>query len=279
MLVHRGDVCGAEQIFIDPYGMPHKRIGNVVIPPFLQASAVVALRDTWKPRSGSTLIVVPRGLGPPDVDALGLLVALAEQWSPEAIKPESLRLKVSHNQFSPSDMMKTLVAGGKLQVPRHPFIERTLECRTGHGQEPTDHRCFLTRLPPSLIPVSTLQGSERRHERWADVDTEDESDCRVPEGGAKVVVICADPRYLVMQEYMRVKQFHDIYQVEIGSNEPLEVARFLELGLQASMIQSLKTLTEWAREELRRPLQVKLFLIEEFVSEPDMALLGLARFL
>eukprot|EP00418_Pyrodinium_bahamense_P003234 CAMPEP_0179011184 /NCGR_PEP_ID=MMETSP0796-20121207/528_1 /TAXON_ID=73915 /ORGANISM="Pyrodinium bahamense, Strain pbaha01" /LENGTH=275 /DNA_ID=CAMNT_0020706545 /DNA_START=110 /DNA_END=933 /DNA_ORIENTATION=+ len=275
MLIDRAEACASERIFIEPYGVPHKRIGNVLIPPVLQASAIAALRETWKPRSGSRLMVVPLGIMPPDTDGLGLLIALAEQWNPDVIKAESSLLNTLHYQGLLSDIVKTLVAGGNFQVPKHPFIDRTLECRAGCGEELADHRCFLTKLPASLIPASTLQGSGRRHERWPDVDTEDESDCSA-EGGAKVVVICADPRYLVMQEYMRVKQFRDFYQMA-GSNEPLEVPRFLELGLQASLIQSLKILTEWAREEQRLPSQVRLFLIEEFVSEPDVALLGLAR--
>eukprot|EP00418_Pyrodinium_bahamense_P090358 CAMPEP_0179035028 /NCGR_PEP_ID=MMETSP0796-20121207/12905_1 /TAXON_ID=73915 /ORGANISM="Pyrodinium bahamense, Strain pbaha01" /LENGTH=376 /DNA_ID=CAMNT_0020731299 /DNA_START=188 /DNA_END=1314 /DNA_ORIENTATION=- len=280
MLIDRADACASERIFIDPYGLPHKRIGYVQIPAVLLASDIAALRETWKPRNGSRLVVVPVGIEPPDTDGLGLLVALAEQWSPGAIRAESILLNQLPDQCSRRNFAKVLVTGDEIQVPQqHPLIDRCLECRAACTHDPVDHRCFLTWLPPSLIPASTLQGSGRRHERWADVDTEDESDCGVPEGGAKVVVICADPRYLVMQEYMLLKQLRDFYQMETGSNEPLEVVRFLELGLQASLIQSLKILTEWASEEQRRPSQVKLFLIEEFVSEPDVALLSLARFL
>jgi len=270
--------CAAERVFIEPYGIPHKRVDGYPIPPFVQASAIVALRETWKPRKENTFVVVPQEYGPPEMDALGLLIALAEQWRSDTIKPLSSILNTSHH-FSPSDIMKVSVAGGEFPTPEHPLIDRVLECRAACGQESADRRCLITRLPPSLMPASSLQGSGGGHESWADVGAGEESECSAPAGGEKVVVICADPRFLVMKEYLSVKRFHDLRQMETGCSEPLEVARFLELGLQAPLIQSLKSLTEWAREEQRRPSQVRLLFIEEFVSEPDVALLGLARFL
>mmetsp|Transcript_545 Transcript_545/g.1751 ORF Transcript_545/g.1751 Transcript_545/m.1751 type:complete len:480 (+) Transcript_545:116-1555(+) len=104
-----------------------------------------------------------------------------------------------------------------------------------------------------------------------------------PGGGPQIAVFVADPRYVLMRDLesglrisrgLQCEDFRDDFTVV----EMLE--EMLSNDMQVSWLtSSLCTLWSWALAEAQHPDRVRLFFIEDFVLQPEVALKGLASFL
>ncbi|CAE8597039.1 unnamed protein product, partial [Polarella glacialis] len=68
-----------EEIFEEPYGVRHKRIGNTAYAPFFSTSALLDLKNTWQKQPGDVYLAMPPGFKPSEGTLLGNLFCLAER--------------------------------------------------------------------------------------------------------------------------------------------------------------------------------------------------------
>lgn len=137
--------------------------------------------------------------------------------------------------------------------------------RADHG-DTVAPRCFFTVLPPWLLPLDDSKSS----------------------GFRQLAVFVADPRFLIMRTAQTweamgnciresCKHCHDNRQLQ-----GCAAHNFLEtyLANEAHLVgEEMRRLSFWALEEDRQPGRVKLFFVEDFIADPNLALRGLARFL
>eukprot|EP00435_Cladocopium_sp_Y103_P027154 s179_g6.t1 len=154
-----------------------------------------------------------------------------------------------------------LTPGGPVDgacVFKRRMMEMANEEETEMQIRPASNRCLFSLLPPWLVPQSF----------------------------GKVAVFLADPRYLIMRQ----KKLWDMFKRCIAEKGKgcgcapvsLDESDFLRAYLEQDCNLSgeeMQRLARWALEESRQPEKVKIFFVEDFVAEPDMALRGLARFL
>lgn len=240
-----------EQVFVEPWGFPHKRLGKHRLPPFLSANAVSSMKATWQPRNGNRYIVLPQGFTALDAN-IDVFVALAERKQIERVAKE----ECAQPDFSPLK---------QIPIPSR-FLQRVLEMRMSQpGIEmpatgPMGHSCFLSKLPPELHPAAISQ--------------------KLPESSSKLIldekvaVICADPRYLIMKELAMLPTLSAFMGRKLKDEE---CKNFFRASLEHSL--DVQNMVAWGRLEQERPHQVRLFFAEDFVLEPETAFRGLARFL
>ena len=174
-----------DEVYVEPFGLPHKRIGTHRLPPFVNAKSVASIKKTWQNRHGNRYVILPQGSTAFDTGCLDAFVALAERKDLKQFQEE---LGTGRNEFN---------------VPIPPrFFQRVLEMRVSvPGLEmpmagPMGHSCFLSKLPPNLHPAANNESTDE-----------------------KVVVLCADPRYLVMKEMSMRPTFASLLGVPLGPAE------------------------------------------------------------
>jgi len=144
-------------------------------------------------------------------------------------------------------------------------------------------RCLTTCAPPWLFPCSN-SGIALDHAfvpNHAVGSTSSGSHCQGA-NGMRMAVFVADPRYLVMKEVQAMRVFGQSYRGE----EPLDIRAFLELHEQEHLGilpglagGAMNSGLAWAEVEARCPDRVRLFFIDDFLSDPEVAMASLARFL
>ena len=243
----------SEEIFVEPWGFPHKRLGPHRLPPFLSANAVLSMKATWPRRPGNRYMVLPQGFTALDAN-IDVFVALAEHKNIDHVEKEEC--KCIRPNFPNFPSIKALPIPSRLQ-------QRVLEFRASQpGIEmpatgPLGHSCFFSKLPPEFHPISSFDSKTMP-------DIPDE----------KVAVICADPRYLIMKE---VAMLPILAKIMGRSLQDEELRDFFKSSLNQSL--DIQNMVAWGRLEQVRPHQVRLFFAEDFVLDPETAFRGLARFL
>lgn len=194
------------------------------------------------------------------------LFDLAERWQ---VNDKDVLLALSPGLCPNIQVLEPIfaLAGDPIQLtPGGPvdgacvFKRRMMEMANEEEMQirPATNRCLFSLLPPWLVPQSF----------------------------GKVAVFLADPRYLIMRQ----KKLWDMFKrciAEKGKGcgcapASLDESDFLRAYLEQDCNLSgeeMQRLARWALEESRQPDKVKIFFVEDFVAEPDMALRGLARFL
>jgi len=244
--LHKNLMSADEQVFTEPWGFPHKRLGPHRFAPFVSTNAIAVMKETWKPRDGNRYLVIPQGFTAMDIGCLDAFVALAEWKNIERLEQEQCA--------NPSSLPQ-------VPIPSR-FFQRVLEMRATAPEMdmpvagPMGHSCFISKLPPELHPAVTHVAQESAPSVGLD---------------ERVAVFCGDPRYLIMKE-MTLLPF--ISRIFGGHVEP---DHFVTASMRHS--QDLESMVAWARLEHLRPHQVRLFFAEDFVLEPETAFRGLARFL
>ncbi|CAJ1397257.1 unnamed protein product [Effrenium voratum] len=223
-----------EQIHCQPYGIPHKRIGDVILPAFLKTDQLFDLEERWQVGEKDVLLALSPGLFP-NIQVLEPLFELAGDPMPQ----------------EPAGPVQGACA----------FRERMLELiddKEVRIRGASGARCLFSLLPPWLLPQSF----------------------------GKVAVFLADPRYLIMRQlqlWEMFKRCHADKGKGCGcATLQLQESDFLRSYLEEDCSLSgeeMTRLARWALEEYRQPDKVKIFFVEDFVAEPDVALRGLARFL
>eukprot|EP00930_Biecheleria_cincta_P047018 TRINITY_DN32522_c0_g1_i1.p1 TRINITY_DN32522_c0_g1~~TRINITY_DN32522_c0_g1_i1.p1 ORF type:complete len:425 (+),score=69.06 TRINITY_DN32522_c0_g1_i1:78-1352(+) len=130
------DCADMEKIYLEPYNIPHKRIGATALPPMLKVSSVAELSHSWHPEAEDVLFVLPPGLIP-NFKLLGTLFLIAGD-----------------------PLAETLAEMGELGTPYN-FRSRLLESVASDALEKPSRtcdspRCFFTSLPPWLIPFESF---------------------------------------------------------------------------------------------------------------------------
>lgn len=128
------------------------------------------------------------------------------------------------------------------------------------GVNSEQRRCFHTDSSPSLFPC-----------RPQDEDAVCGS-LPVAFGGPKIAVFCADPRYELMSEL----ENNDDTSDQLTKDALVRHAVEDESGKVRAVI---KDICEWAAAEQDCPEQVRIFFVEDFVFEPEVAIGRLAQFL
>eukprot|EP00913_Durusdinium_trenchii_P011772 g11058.t1 len=268
-------------VYCTPLGVPHKRVGDVIVPAFLKTDQLFDLSERWQVGEKDVLLALSPGLCPniqaaqgAQGDAVVLAVFVVPSgtdhlWGEEntwtvlepifALAGDPLQAKQGGpvdgacefrhrmlellNEEEPPNPGAVLVGAGR-PPPGHPArAPKTQEIQV----RPSANRCLFSLLPPWLVPQSF----------------------------GKVAVFLADPRYLIMRQ-LRVWEIFKKCNADKGKgcgcgSQSLDESDFLR--------EEMQRLARWALEEHRQPDKVKIFFVEDFVAEPDMALRGLARFL
>lgn len=295
----------SNQVLTEPFGFPHKRVGEMCIPAFMDASSVAALQASWKPPRGSILLAFSKGFAP-SRQALCSLIALSENWPLDRFQTE---MKQCENDVVPDETQiasssipwqeleplscGVLTRSESIPVQLAMFAERSLELRHCLGLSTSadvlqseEMRCFLTRIPPWLLPYgdgtvskresSTADGAvasqmrEQAHLRGSTPEQFDE----------KVIFFAADPRYLVMREYMFMAQIVTLcHKFNASPLEALDVSTYFEVAVRNNFLFTFKMLADWAQISHSRASHVKLVFIEDILCRPDVVFKDLSRFL
>mmetsp|Transcript_101207 Transcript_101207/g.179742 ORF Transcript_101207/g.179742 Transcript_101207/m.179742 type:complete len:422 (-) Transcript_101207:28-1293(-) len=224
------DNSAHEVVHFEPFGIPHKRIGETSLPSWLAMTALEQLPRRQFCLDNDILLALSPGLFP-DIQVLKPMFDLVGD-------------PVEH-------------VGGTVNFACE-FKERMFEAAvTMNSIRPgTGRKCFFTMLPPSLLPI---RGSG-------------------PSFG-KVVVLVADPRYLVMRQLPIWEALHR--GAGFGLKR-LHASDFLKNYLQSDSHLGgfeLQRLAMWAIEAYRQPEKIKIVFIEDFITEPTTTMQGLSRFL
>eukprot|EP00930_Biecheleria_cincta_P080102 TRINITY_DN6818_c0_g1_i7.p1 TRINITY_DN6818_c0_g1~~TRINITY_DN6818_c0_g1_i7.p1 ORF type:complete len:435 (+),score=66.66 TRINITY_DN6818_c0_g1_i7:114-1307(+) len=228
-----------EQTYFEPYGVTHKLLGETLLLPWIQAPAIANRSQTWRCGTGDKTPLSP-GLFP----SIGQSIRALEAFF-----------------FLAGDPVRDYERAESCPLIRARLFELFLANPSGSLEAREDLRCFVTMLPPWLLPLAGSQSS-----RFA----------------KKVVVFMSDPRYLVMRTaamWAIVKQCASTHETTPAEHSRLD---FLATYLSSEVHlvgEEMQRLSAWALEEEKQPDKVKIFFVEDFVADPETALRGLARFL
>lgn len=130
---------------------------------------------------------------------------------------------------------------------------------------PSARRCVLTWSPPWVLPKHLTQSASHGTLLRASRN--------------KVVVLCSDPRYLLMKEFDSWREELHFLGNPCGL---LEEAAFIEEVI-SSDLQAIggvmRCLAAWACIAAASPDHVRLYFLEDFLTDPGTAVRDLARFL
>jgi len=290
-----------DQIWSEPFGTAHKRMENCFFPAHFDLAAIKSLKSTWKAKN-ATYFVVPQSFGPPLSQGLELCIALVERSAPEQVRacvqPEFWDHFLDAFAHSANRRQCAFVKG--IPVPSHSeairaHMNRVIEyisqnTATSKGaaareQLHTGIKCFVTRLPPSLMPaVDTGNYDKRRLDAWADGVRDEESELW-ENRQEPIAVFSSDPRYIIMSEFDRFRKA--VAALKSAGSVPAgrlmvscDFDSFLELALQTeNAVSGLKSMIEWTKLEVELPSRVRLFFVEDFLQDPETALESLCDFL
>mmetsp|Transcript_5914 Transcript_5914/g.10568 ORF Transcript_5914/g.10568 Transcript_5914/m.10568 type:complete len:409 (-) Transcript_5914:329-1555(-) len=220
-----------ETVYIEPYGFPHKRIGDAAFPPFIEATNILNLPRNLRLQKDDVLISIPAGLMG-DIQVMELLINLCEHQLP----------------VERDDPLRPCA-----------FKDQLIE-RNGSGVSSSKSNCYFTLLPPWLLP-----------EEWWSSDDH-----------GKIVVMTSDPRYLLMRQPHFWRFVSAQCLVEAAPASMCDGACYIQSYLESSAQlggEELQKLAFWAKQEALQPDRVKLFFIEDFINEPEMAIKHLSGFL
>eukprot|EP00931_Biecheleriopsis_adriatica_P003173 TRINITY_DN10451_c0_g1_i1.p1 TRINITY_DN10451_c0_g1~~TRINITY_DN10451_c0_g1_i1.p1 ORF type:complete len:466 (-),score=87.11 TRINITY_DN10451_c0_g1_i1:214-1611(-) len=291
-----------DQIFTHPLGIPHKRMDRCMFPACVDLTAIASLKNTWKPQN-ATYFVVPRMMGPPFSQGLELCIALAEQWAPEQMSARSqpefwnnFSGKWAHPGVQLMDAFCTPAA--LLPDDMRSHMSRCVEWlaqdqarSTSAGmraqQTSEGRKCFITKLPPSLMPAVKAGNIPNKFLIQTNLASDIENEIQ-DSRQEQIAVLCADPRYLIMSEFKLLTGISKEYSKAApappgrlwGADDNGGLDEFLEFSMQSKTVSSpLTTMIEWAKLEAKRPSHVKLFFMEDFLRTPDIMLSSLYDFL
>eukprot|EP00931_Biecheleriopsis_adriatica_P027761 TRINITY_DN16632_c0_g1_i2.p1 TRINITY_DN16632_c0_g1~~TRINITY_DN16632_c0_g1_i2.p1 ORF type:complete len:429 (+),score=69.55 TRINITY_DN16632_c0_g1_i2:85-1371(+) len=134
------DCHDAEQIYFEPHGIPHKRIGESSLPPMLEASAIMHLSHFWHEfgeGENDVLLAISPGLMPDFRILQPLLSMVGDPLAPELAELGELGVAC--------DFRDRLLEGAASAAVRKPLEDRDA------------HRCFYTALPPWLAPIKSFK--------------------------------------------------------------------------------------------------------------------------
>lgn len=234
-----------QAILVNEFGMPHKHYDGEVWPICSDPARILKTYEEWEPLPDDVFIACGPG-SPGSGNLVEQLVAMAE-----------CRPKGADGEY--------LVVEKEVSCGTFNFMP---EVRTGRCR-----RAVVTKCPPWLLPQHISRHGAGRTDSfpapWRAVL------------GSKVVVLCSDPRYMLMREF-GIWQSYPRVSFPSSEAKALEKGPFLEHVLQSNMHRFggvLKTVATWAKVAADNPDQVRLFFVEDFVSDPQAAVRGLAEFL
>lgn len=247
-----------EHSCVHTLGFPVSRIGRCAFPAFIKPSVVERLRNDWVARDDDVFLVFP---SPPIFDGLvAFSSALVEQRDVDSIDlamPRWLDGAASRRGWQYTEYLDSL----------------------------TTRRCLSTTSPPWLFPCSnsgvTLDSPDLSGSLYSSSAAAE---------GLRIAVFVADPRYLVMKEVqgMRLmgKPYHkDPLDISTCLGHILEAGDFLLEQHNPAVFTgsfgggSIHNSSAWAEIEACCPDRVRLFFIDDFITNPDVAMGSLARFL
>lgn len=276
----------AERLFVGAFGVVSKQFGRCMMPPACRVAAVRQIRDSWHPKE-SDVLVASVGLCTSHFKILQPVMKLIEQQSgafQRQAKP------------TPSIPANSLPCGRVSSMQHHElFCERGLEVLASKGgldaidrvESSSSRRCLISKLPPWIFYPDNDQEFPGQSS-IQDVGRSSSSDESVSSGPEslqrKIVVLCSDPRYLLMEELKLLRKWPMVMcsdgsikrDVDADTLDILEAFIRNDFAIAGGI---MKKLVGWAKEAVRRPSEVRLFFMEDFVLDPSSAMRGLARFL
>jgi hypothetical protein len=240
-----------DSVRVNQFGMKYKEIEGCAYPAFASPTCIDRLRGEFEARPDDVFVVYPAA--PILEDFTAYAVALVEQCLLKEV---------------PSDDVFPRWLDGAASRRGWQYVETM--------QNWSERRVFTTHAPPWLFPCRhSFSGPP-----WA---RSSGSSARAGGGmGAKICVFLADPRYLVMKDFMCAEVFKGDDHGKLDFLDWLDaIGRSSEDA--TNLIQlcggSIHTTLAWAEEEAKDPEHVRLFFFEDFILQPEVALRGLAKFL
>mmetsp|Transcript_38870 Transcript_38870/g.82696 ORF Transcript_38870/g.82696 Transcript_38870/m.82696 type:complete len:474 (+) Transcript_38870:64-1485(+) len=249
-------VAGDEPLLTDRHGFYFRNVFGCAYPPVIRASVVERLRAEWRSRCDDVYLAFP---GIPNLtDIASLVVALVEQ-----------------RDLSLVDM----------SFPR--WIEAAVARRGWGYVEAMDdwpcRRVFTSHAPPWLFPCGNMMSVRAD---TADGPSRDVAGATVP----RIAVFVTDPRYFAVKHYRLLSHMRKWHTSD--DTEEFKLSQYVEAlidTIDAGTVDKmcfvqfsggdLVTALAWAYAEAENPERIRLFFLEDFVLQPEVALRGLARFL
>eukprot|EP00930_Biecheleria_cincta_P001338 TRINITY_DN102471_c0_g1_i1.p1 TRINITY_DN102471_c0_g1~~TRINITY_DN102471_c0_g1_i1.p1 ORF type:complete len:419 (+),score=71.18 TRINITY_DN102471_c0_g1_i1:130-1386(+) len=131
--LHTAPVDAAEHIYMEPHGIPHKRIGTASIPPMLQAESITQLSYSWQPAAKDVLLAMSPGL------------------------MSNFRILEPLFTLVGDPLRSALAEMGEIGMACN-FRDRLFESQQSDPSNTCAvERCFFTALPPWLLPEKSFE--------------------------------------------------------------------------------------------------------------------------
>eukprot|EP00440_Ansanella_granifera_P044339 gb/GFBE01048055.1/.p1 GENE.gb/GFBE01048055.1/~~gb/GFBE01048055.1/.p1 ORF type:complete len:430 (+),score=62.51 gb/GFBE01048055.1/:1-1290(+) len=220
---------------------------GATLPCFFSMASVKEIKTSWQLRQQDVLLALPCELHE-QVDIVWPLIALMEGSLPEEQEPSS--------------------QGEGASRPDCPLWSRLLEAKPFPDGEPPalKSRCATTLLPPWLLPNAE----------------EPDSGEQALSINGKVVVLLADPRCMILRLQKVWERLQLCTGAIQGEAEEMSPEQWLEKFLLSKAQLSgdlMQRFMFWGQEVQRQPDRVRLVFVEDLLTNPEMTLRGLSRFL
>jgi len=225
---------------VNSFGFPYRQIGDSAFPAFFLPSAVDKVKDEWTARSSDVFFV-------------------------GASTNESLKTSLKKLTCA---LVEQLDDVDKVDTDWSRWVDAAVS-RRGWGyiealDEWPTRRCLETSCPPKNFPC--------RNSGIGDlVDA-----CMAP----RIAVFLSDPRWMLMTELECAgnKCLQNGYDVDPTFLTYLETAIDAE-SAKGLIFDGVRNSMAWAEAELRSPDRIRIFYVEDFMLQPEIAMRGLAKFL
>jgi hypothetical protein len=252
-----------ERIYPGPFGVSQKRVEGCAFPTFLRVGAIHELMDNWKSAADDVIVNVSPVFAPCSKLVQGVL-NIVQQQILECQPAEFRGINVDYN-------IKTRY----IELSASHF---NLEALNAMQPGPAGLRCLFTRTPPWLRPGLHTEIMQPRDDSSSDGSAKSQTVVRT---GARTVVLCSDPRFMLMNEILLYEKDGLINKGE-RLTDMLPLSKVLDKVIDNDVPWGggvMNSVAAWAREEAERPSEVRLFFLEDFLTEPEIAVRGLLRFL
>mmetsp|Transcript_13372 Transcript_13372/g.31356 ORF Transcript_13372/g.31356 Transcript_13372/m.31356 type:complete len:505 (-) Transcript_13372:186-1700(-) len=244
-------------------GLPFTRVADCAYPPFMSASAVERLQDQWDARECDVFLVFP--VAPMFKSFLAYAAALVEQCDVSEVDtsfPRWVDAAVSRRGWEFIERIDASACSRRLLCTHSP---------------PWLFPCRNSGLPRKPFPNGWTHSALAAHASY----TASSVDNGHP---PRIAVMVSDPRLMIMKEMqfaLLILQGHQENDVDFNFPRLLE---YLTHRSQEGLLPGyggggIITAAAWAEAEAADPDRVRLFFIEDFILQPEVAMRGLARFL
>jgi hypothetical protein len=250
------DLSNEDDIHYNALGLPYRKINNAAYPPFFSANETTHLQKQWTARPDDVFLVFPIETPHcPNSNAFEkFAVALVEQMDVNSVD---------------------------LEHPRwiDAAASRRGEAFLDYLDSQKKRRVLTTKVPPWRFPSNSFH--------YCPCDT---SAGPVDANGMPLIAIFADdPRSMVMRELATALELSTKWtNKRRGQQDTPELIELINAMVRNDCMDtsglsvlgnSLRTVAAWARAEAMFPDNVRIFFMEDFVLQPEVAMRGLAKFL